>query len=164
MKRLLHLVLFITFIGAAADCVAQSGRVKNLPSSAEFVVPIPETVDTASASAPRNETASGESGVVYSAKEVDTKAVISGRPNPRYTAKARRNDTSGVVTLRLVLAAFGEVTNIEVVKGLPDGLTENAIEAARKIRFKPATKDGRPVSQRVLVYYTFKLHGGLFPW
>lgn len=160
MKRLLHLVLFITFIGVGSDyCAAQSGRVKNLPPSAEIVVPMPETVDAASVCAPRNETASGESGgAVYNAKEVDTKVVISLRPPPRYTAKARRNDTAGTVTLRLVLAASGAVTDIEVLKGLPDGLTENAIEAARKIKFTPATKDGRRVSQRVLVFYTFTVH------
>lgn len=157
MKRLLHLVLFITFIGAWADyCAAQSGRIKNLPPSAEIVVPMPETVEAVSATLSRNETASG--GAVYTAKEVDTKVVISLRPPPRYTARARHNDTAGTVTLRLVLAASGGVTDIEVLKGLPDGLTENAIEAARKIKFSPATKDGRPVSQRVIVFYTFTVH------
>jgi hypothetical protein len=42
-----------------------------------------------------------------------------------------------------------------VVDELPDGLTENAIRAACAIRFKPAMKDERAVSQYVLVKYLF---------
>jgi hypothetical protein len=41
---------------------------------------------------------------------------------------------------------------------LPEGLTEQAIEAARDIEFKPASKDGRPVSQYVTVEYNFNIY------
>jgi TonB family protein len=47
------------------------------------------------------------------------------------------------------------VTDISVVKGLPDGLTEKAIAAARQVRFNPAEKDGHKVSQYVVFEYYF---------
>ena len=46
--------------------------------------------------------------------------------------------------LRAVFTPGGQVTNISAVSGLPYGLTERAIAAARQIKFVPATKDGTP--------------------
>ncbi|MBD0373542.1 MAG: energy transducer TonB, partial [Pyrinomonadaceae bacterium] len=47
---------------------------------------------------------------------------------------------------------------IRAVKGLPDGLTEKAIAAARQIKFVPAQKDGRNVSQYIQIEYNFNLY------
>lgn len=91
----------------------------------------------------------------FKQSEVSTKAIIVEKPEPGFTEDARRNLTSGRVTLRAVLAADGRVRYISVVKGLPDGLTELAVAAARRIRFKPATIDGRRVSQYVVLEYNF---------
>jgi hypothetical protein len=44
------------------------------------------------------------------------------------------------------------------VSGLPYGLTEKAIAAARQIRFQPAMKDGRAVSQFIQIEYNFNLY------
>jgi len=41
---------------------------------------------------------------------------------------------------------------------LKDGMTEAAIEAARNIRFFPAEKDGKPVSQWMTLEYNFNLY------
>ena len=60
--------------------------------------------------------------------------------------------------MRAVFSAGGSVTNIKAVKGLPDGLTEKAIAAARQIRFVPAQKDGRNVSQYIQIEYNFNLY------
>lgn len=95
---------------------------------------------------------------VFSAREVTTKAVILSRPEPLYTERARAAGTRGRVTLRMVLAADGVVRHILVVRRLPDGLTENAINAARRIKFVPATKDGRPVSQFAVIEYNFNIY------
>jgi TonB family protein len=64
----------------------------------------------------------------------------------------------GTVVLKVVFAASGKVTNIRVVQGLPDGLTERAIEAARKIRFVPASKEGKYVSMWMQLEYNFNLY------
>jgi TonB family protein len=102
----------------------------------------------------------GAGGIVdytrtFNAREVDQKARIVSKPEAPMTEAARRNNTEGTVVLRVVMAASGEVTNIRVVKGLPDGLSERAVEAARLIKFKPALKNGRAVSQHLQLEYNF---------
>jgi TonB family protein len=91
----------------------------------------------------------------FKPSEVTRKVVITATPEPGFTEEARRNGLHGVVRLRAVFTASGAVRVITVVKGLPDGLTEKAIAAARQIRFTPAQKDGRAVSQYVTLEYNF---------
>jgi TonB family protein len=87
--------------------------------------------------------------------EVDTKARLISKPEPPYTTDARKNNISGTVILKVVFSKTGEVNNIRVVSGLPYGLTKQAIEAARKIKFTPAMKDGKPVSMWMQLEYNF---------
>ena len=89
--------------------------------------------------------------------EVTRKAVIAFRPTPSFTEEARKNNVTGVVRLRAVLSSSGAVTNISIIKPLPDGLTEKAINAARHIMFLPAQKDGRTVSQYIILEYNFNI-------
>jgi TonB family protein len=94
--------------------------------------------------------------VAYRMKDVDRKAKFTEKmPQPAYTEAARENRVVGVVRLRVVLCPSGSVSNITVVKGLPDGLTEQAIAAARKVKFEPAEKDGQKVAQFQLLEYSF---------
>ncbi len=60
--------------------------------------------------------------------------------------------------MRAIFSASGQVTNITAVQRLPDGLTEKAIAAARAIKFNPAQKDGRAVSQHIRLEYNFNLY------
>ncbi|MDQ6652893.1 MAG: TonB family protein [Acidobacteriota bacterium] len=94
---------------------------------------------------------------ILTAKEVDTRVVITAKPRPSYTKEARRNGIQGFVVLKVLLSGDGKVSRIRVVKGLPAGLTENAIHAACKIEFKSAMKDGQPVSQWLTTEYVFRL-------
>ena len=91
--------------------------------------------------------------------DVSTRALIVSKPAPGYTTEAERNLTTGVVRLRAVLAADGRVRHIVVMKRLPDGLTERCVAAARRIRFTPATLNGRRVSQFVILEYNFGIGG-----
>lgn len=90
----------------------------------------------------------------YAPSEV-TRAIIRTRPEPEYTVAARQNGINGKVVLRAVLAADGKVKHILVIRPLSHGLTEQAIKAARRIKFDPAVKDGRPVSQFIQFEYDF---------
>jgi TonB family protein len=94
---------------------------------------------------------------IYTEREVDTKARLVSKPEPGYTAKARMYEVTGTVVLKVVFSAQGTVTNIRTIATLPYGLTERAIEAARKIKFIPATKDGKYVSMWMQVEYNFSL-------
>ncbi len=94
----------------------------------------------------------------FSPRDVTQKARIISKPEPQYTEEARRNQTSGTVVLKAVFSSSGQVTNIRAVSSLPYGLTERAIAAARQIRFSPAQKDGRAVSQYIQIEYNFNLY------
>ena len=97
-------------------------------------------------------------GSAYAPEEVTSKALITFKPEPGFTGRARANMTTGKVVLRTLFCHTGEVADIEVVSGLPDGLTGRAIVAARQIRFRPATKDGQTVSQWVTLTYNFDIY------
>ena len=95
---------------------------------------------------------------VYPPPQVTERARVLAKPEPQYTEDARRNQITGSVVLRAVFSRTGEVTNIRAIHALPFGLTERAIAAARKIRFRPATKDGRPVNVYMQLEYNFNLY------
>jgi TonB family protein len=97
-------------------------------------------------------------GDAFGPKDVTRRALIGLRPEPLYSEEARRNRVAGTVILRLVLGAGGEVEEVTVKRGLDSGLTEKAVEAALMMRFFPAEKDGRPVSQFVQVEYGFDIY------
>jgi TonB family protein len=66
-------------------------------------------------------------------------------PAPEYTEEARRARIQGPVTLRAVIDENGRVATAEVVRGLPMGLDQKAMEAVRTWEFHPATLHGEPV-------------------
>lgn len=94
----------------------------------------------------------------FNPSEVTRHAIVVSKGAPFYTNEARAHRTVGTVTLEAVFAENGYVTNITVTRGLSNGLNESAIEAARNIRFFPAEKDGKPVSQRTMLEYNFNLY------
>jgi TonB family protein len=85
----------------------------------------------------------------------DLKPTITYSEPAKYTGIARINAVQGTVMLVVVFTHNREIQNIRVVRRLPDGLTRKAIEAARTIKFKPATKDGKPVSVQMPLEFTF---------
>jgi TonB family protein len=91
-------------------------------------------------------------------KGVTTALKITEKPRAIYTQEARKNQTSGTVTLRVTFMANGSIGNIAVVSGLPDGLTEQAIAAARNIQFEPAKRNGVAQTVTKQVQYTFTLY------
>ena len=95
---------------------------------------------------------------LYTGKDVERKARLGMKPEPRYTEDARLHQVTGTVVLKAVFTSAGNVSNIRTVSSLPDGLTENAIAAARKIKFIPAMKDGHYVSMWMQLEYNFHLY------
>lgn len=93
-----------------------------------------------------------------SSREVTRKARLLWRPEPSYTDAARKHNRQGYVRVRAVLSPTGNVSRVELIKGLPDGLSEQAIKAARSIRYLPAEKDGQLVSQYIIVEYSFNIY------
>ena len=94
----------------------------------------------------------------FKATEVTRRAAVVFRPGPLYTEEARKNHITGTVSLRLVRNSDGTVSDIAAVSRLPHGLTEMAAHAARGIKFIPAERDGRRVSQWVTFQYNFNIY------
>jgi TonB family protein len=100
----------------------------------------------------------GDYSKIFTGREVTSKARLISKPEPQYTEDARKNQVTGTVVLKCVFSSNGTVTNIRTVSGLPHGLTERAIAAARQIKFVPATKDGHQVSMWMQLEYNFNLY------
>lgn len=77
---------------------------------------------------------------------------------PEYTVEARQAGTVGEVKLALELDETGRVTSVARLTVLPNGLTEKAIDAARRSRFRPAERGGKPAKGTGTIVYSFKLN------
>jgi TonB family protein len=78
-------------------------------------------------------------------------------PEAEFSDEARRNKYQGVCMIEAVVDSRGAPRNLRVVNSLGMGLDEKALEAVQKYRFKPAMKDGRPVSSIIDVAVNFRL-------
>lgn len=82
---------------------------------------------------------------------------IISKPRPGYTDSARVNNIQGTVILKVTFLASGQIGGVSVIKGLPNGLTEQAIAAAKSIRFEPAKRGGTPYAVNKNVEYSFTI-------
>lgn len=89
---------------------------------------------------------------VFSVKAVSRPAVVVMRPEPRFP---RPGDIQGRIRIKAVLSSSGKVENINVVESARKYSAE-AVEAVRNIKFIPAIKDGRFVSQYFQVENNFR--------
>jgi TonB family protein len=126
------------------------------PQPSVATLPSPAALSNESTTTPR--VGADDPNRIYSGNDVSSKARILSKPQPSYTEEARQNQVTGTVVLRAVFTSSGEVKNITARSGLPHGLTERAIAAAREIKFVPATKDGRSVSMYIQLEYNFNLY------
>jgi len=94
----------------------------------------------------------------YRGVEVTTKARVLAKPEPTYTEAARNAGITGTVLLSAVFTADGKVEDILVLHGLPLGLTAQSIAVAKRIKFVPAIKEGKPVSMYMHLEYNFYLY------
>ncbi len=167
-------LILILIFGTSA--FAQSGRRKG-PVAAPTPTPTPEATPSPTPSLPSRSLVTAEKDqdyrctdddtlihlldppkvTAFTTKEVDVKAALTDRTEPKWTREARRIGVQGVVALKLLLLPDGKIDRVRVVRRLPYGLTENAILAACEIKFKPAMKAGQPVAQWAQIEYVFRL-------
>lgn len=83
---------------------------------------------------------------------------ITSKPAATFTEIARSNNVQGTVRLKVEFLKNKKIGKIEIVSALPDGLTEQAREAAKKIRFNPELRNGKPVTTTRIIEYTFTLY------
>lgn len=92
------------------------------------------------------------------APPVTTPLRIISKPKATYTDAARTANIQGSVRLKITFLASGEIGSITPITRLPNGLTEQAIAAARQIKFEPARVNGVPVSKVVTFDYGFNIY------
>ena len=78
-------------------------------------------------------------------------------PMAEYTDKARREHQQGTVVIKMVVGTNGLPRDIRVDRSLSPDLDQVAIETAKKWKFAPATKDGKPVAAEIRVEMSFHL-------
>ncbi len=59
-----------------------------------------------------------------------------------------------------IIDEHGDVANVRVLKGLPMGLDQSAVDAVRAWKFKPSTLEGRPVKVYYVLTVNFKVEDG----
>lgn len=83
---------------------------------------------------------------------------VRTKPRPEYTRFARAYLLSGTVVIRATFMLNGTVGNVEVVRGLPFGLSDEAIKAAKAMKFDPAIRRGNPATVIRTIEYAFTIY------
>jgi TonB family protein len=78
-------------------------------------------------------------------------------PEPDFSEEARHARYQGIVMMHIVIDTSGNVTDIRIDRVLGKGLDENAVNAVKKWKFSPATRDGQPVSVSMMTEISFNL-------
>jgi len=77
--------------------------------------------------------------------------------NVDYPELARQAGIEGRVVVSFIVNKEGEVESPKVVRGIGGGCDEEALEAVKNAKFKPARQRGRPVKVRYSLPVTFRL-------
>ncbi len=97
-------------------------------------------------------------------KRQNSRVKLLSNPKPTYTPEARRAGISGKVVLKIEFKAdetIGEVENIveQTDSNMEEyGLVNQAIKAAKRIKFMPAMENGQAVTQTKIVVITFNTY------
>jgi len=86
-----------------------------------------------------------------------TEPVLLWKSEPEYSEEARKAKIQGTVIVRAEIDARGQVQNISIAQGLGLGLDEKAISAVQKWKFRPGTRNGKPVTTPAIIQLSFRL-------
>lgn len=84
-------------------------------------------------------------------------ATLVSKVDPSYPDAARRAGVEGTVVLEAAIGADGRVVGVEVVRGLPLGLSEAAASAVGRWQYRPAMGRAGPIASRKQVRIEFRL-------
>jgi TonB family protein len=104
-----------------------------------------------------NDLSSSDRGIQRIGSSVSAPVVLSS-PEAEYSEEAKWEQYQGICLISLIVDAQGMPQYIQVVRKLDYGLSEKAIEAVNKFRFKPAMKNGKPVPVKISVEIEFHLY------
>ena len=76
---------------------------------------------------------------------------------PAFSTKSNEAFVEGTVSVSAVVNTRGEISAVQIVKGLSDAQNRAALDALKQWRFQPGTKSGKPVNVRVKIEVDFHL-------
>jgi protein TonB len=89
--------------------------------------------------------------------KVDVNPVPVKTPPPDYPLNLKREGTSGLVAVAVVIDETGVVTSCSVSKSSNPDFDEAALAAVKKWKFKPAQKEGVAVKMKVTIPIRFAI-------
>lgn len=90
--------------------------------------------------------------------KVDEPPVPVKMQAPDYPRTMRAAQTSGMVTMNVIVGEAGEVLAAEVTKSTHDDFNPAALAAVARWKFKPATVSGKPVKVRIAIPVRFSVN------
>jgi protein TonB len=95
---------------------------------------------------------------IFELSELDEPPRPLVRIQPLYPVQARMRQVEGAVVLEFIVDAAGRPRDIEVFSATPGRVfADTAVQAVKRWRFTPGTREGKPVAVRVRQKITFKL-------
>jgi protein TonB len=86
--------------------------------------------------------------------------VLVSTVDPEYPDAAVRARIEGSVVLEIGVDETGNVSDVQVTRGLPFGLSEAAAEAVRQWKYRPARGPDGAIPSRKTVRILFNLRSG----
>jgi TonB family protein len=145
-------------VGVGRGIAADVGREAPAPPS---IIAVPASPAAApSAPAPpakkqeKSRTKSKAEPSDQKSKEKVEKGALIEAPHPVYPEEAKKQKIEGIVAVTITVGEDGNVIFAKAKSG-PEPLYGASEEAAYKARFKPTTKDGKPVKVTGVISYNF---------
>ncbi len=133
------------------------------PSTVPAPPPLPAPAPDAATAAPPGTAGDGalpgaaDLPVAAGGDVVGPRVIESSREVPAYPEAAQRAGLQGLVVLKVEVDERGKVGAIEVLRGLGHGFDEAAVAAVRHWRFRPATRNGKPIKVFHVIPFDFRL-------
>jgi TonB family protein len=104
------------------------------------------------------QTSAPDEDKVYGWSEVDSKAVIARHQHPQTDGRCAER-SRGTIAFQLILHRSGktEIINSSQSSGC-EAFDKNAYDVASKLKFTPAIREGKPVSVRTQIQYSYSLY------
>jgi TonB family protein len=129
-------LIFVALLGAMAGCSSSTTSSSVPPASA-------------------NEIVQSKLGTTLHLAGPTYAPTVLSRVNPLYPNTARDFGTHGLVRMNTLISPAGDVVDVQVIEGLPHGLSEAAADAVRQWKFAPTMRNGAamPVLTEVVIAF-----------
>jgi TonB family protein len=99
----------------------------------------------------------GYGGEVFAIGGSVSAPILIDKVEPEYSEEARKAKYQGTVNMEVVIDEKGHVVSLRVISSPGLGLDIKASEAVRLWRFRPGTRNGKPVAVSASVAVNFRL-------